>query len=179
MVDDPAVIWLSQRLLQWTGLEVSQRLAEIKYWLQAHSPDRTVAQAAALAGQLQSLEHPLAAELVRSLTVSHTRFFRDAEQLSAVEELISRRAKPKLRIWVAGCSTGEEAYTVALLLLAQHGEFELIASDINTVSLEQARAGRYPVAALQRIPEFRRSELPILRPVHPGLTQAPPNDPLR
>ena len=83
-----------------------------------------------MADQILSEDHPLLPDLVRSLTVSHTRFFRDIEQLDAVETLL-RRGPSQMRVWVAGCSTGEEAYSVALLALAQHRKIEIVASDVN------------------------------------------------
>ncbi|HNF98395.1 MAG TPA: CheR family methyltransferase, partial [Pseudomonadota bacterium] len=151
MAADDAVKNLGLRIARWAGIDVSQRLGEVSRWLtmMCHSTD--AADIAAMADQILSEDHPLLPDLVRSLTVSHTRFFRDIEQLDAVETLL-RRGPSQMRVWVAGCSTGEEAYSVALLALAQHRKIEIVASDVNQASLDAARAGVYPPEAIERIP---------------------------
>jgi chemotaxis protein methyltransferase CheR len=92
--------------------------------------------------------------LIDNLTTNETYFFRENAQLKAFSEEIlpelrvqsgSRRS---LRIWSAGCSTGEEAYTIAILLL-ESGDWwhdwqvEIIGSDINQRVLHTARRGLY------------------------------------
>ena len=93
--------------------------------------------------------------LARDLVISVTYFFRDPEAWKVVEKqvlpelLAGRRPDSPLRIWVAGCSTGEEAYTVAILLLEQleaqgaHWKIQIFATCVNEHSLEKARAGVY------------------------------------
>lgn len=95
-------------------------------------------------------------ELVRVmelLTVNETYFFREPRQLQAfskeiLPELASRRASDRrFRIWSAGCSSGEEPYTLAMLIL-EDGRFsgwdiEILASDINPQVLQKARQGEY------------------------------------
>lgn len=66
-----------------------------------------------------------------------------------------------LRAWVAGCSTGEEAYSVAITLLerAEHGAQVLVfATDLRPGCLARARQGRYPVAALAAVPAELREK---------------------
>jgi chemotaxis protein methyltransferase CheR len=92
--------------------------------------------------------------LTCALNVSETYFFRDAPQIHALEhrilpELIRRRrTERQLRVWSAGCSTGEEPYTLAILLkrlLKDLAEWDvlILATDINGRSLETARRGVY------------------------------------
>lgn len=94
--------------------------------------------------------------LVQDLLISVTAFFRepDAWEVFATEVIPSLvSAKPAgtpIRVWVAGCATGEEAYSIGMLLLehldtpAQHGKIQIFATDIDKQALEIARVGRYP-----------------------------------
>ncbi len=94
--------------------------------------------------------------LFKELLIGVTRFFRDPEAFAALEaELIARLfsksgdSRP-VRIWIAGCATGEEAYSVAMLLdeaASAHGfslEVQIFATDIDESALAFARAGLYP-----------------------------------
>jgi chemotaxis protein methyltransferase CheR len=96
--------------------------------------------------------------LVDNLTTNETYFFRESPQLRAfseeiLPELRERLADRKaLRIWSAGCSTGEEPYTIAMLLF-ESGEWwrnwqvEILGSDINQRVLHTARKGVYKTSA--------------------------------
>lgn len=106
--------------------------------------------------------------LLAALNVSETHFFRNAPQIEVLEQrvlpdLIQRRSREKrLRIWSAGCSTGEEAYSLAILvsrLLPDIAEWDvlILATDINERSLEVARRGRYPRWSLRGAPEYLRT----------------------
>lgn len=92
--------------------------------------------------------------LIDNLTTNETYFFRESAQLRAfteeiLPELQQRNAERKsLRIWSAGCSTGEESYTIAMLLLEsgdwwRNWQVEIIGSDINQRVLHTARKGVY------------------------------------
>lgn len=93
-------------------------------------------------------------DFVASLTVGETHFFRNKPQIAALEDhvlpdLIRRRSTEKrLRIWSAGCSTGEEAYSVAMLLdriLPDLGAWNItiLATDIDRDALKKARLAIY------------------------------------
>jgi chemotaxis protein methyltransferase CheR len=97
-----------------------------------------------------------------ALNVSETNFFRHAGQIDALEqrvlpELIARRRdERRLRLWSAGCSTGEEPYTLAMLvsrLLPDLHEWDvlILATDLNGRSLERARRGLYRAWSLRGI----------------------------
>ena len=87
------------------------------------------------------------------LTVNETYFFREQNQLRAfseeiLEELkVANRDKRTLRIWSAGCSTGEEPYTIAMLMREKNAfsgwDIEIHGSDINQRVLQTARRGVY------------------------------------
>ncbi len=93
--------------------------------------------------------------LARSLTIGETYFLRDPQSYRVLEEQVlaeiisARRTGEKcLRIWSAGCSTGEEPYTIAILLsriLPDPDDWNimLLATDINPVALEKGRQGVY------------------------------------
>ncbi len=87
------------------------------------------------------------------LTVNETYFFREQNQLRAfseeiIEELkVANRGRRTLRIWSAGCSTGEEPYTIAMLMQEKNAfngwDIEIHGSDINQRVLQTARRGVY------------------------------------
>jgi chemotaxis protein methyltransferase CheR len=83
--------------------------------------------------------------LVNSITVGYTWFFRDPGQFAAIETLLlgelEQQSKP--RIWVPGCSTGEDAYSLALIADRNERDVEILATDLNTRSIEHARRGIY------------------------------------
>jgi two-component system, chemotaxis family, CheB/CheR fusion protein len=96
--------------------------------------------------------------LFRDLLIGVTNFFRDPEAMRALEE----QAIPKLfahkpagsvvRVWVPGCSTGEEAYSIAILLverletLKQNYTLQVFATDIDRQAIASARTGIYPAS---------------------------------
>jgi two-component system CheB/CheR fusion protein len=93
--------------------------------------------------------------LVKDILISVTRFFRDPEAFDALKvrlkALIKDRAEDSdLRVWVAGCATGEEAYTVLAVLSecledsGKHLSVQMYATDIDAAALNTARAGVYP-----------------------------------
>jgi two-component system CheB/CheR fusion protein len=105
--------------------------------------------------------------LYRDLLIGVTRFFRDPEAFDHLErevlpELFSRRANDdELRIWVAGCATGEEAYSLAILLdermrlLSRRLNVKIFASDAHRASLEIASAGVYDEEQLAEVTPAR------------------------
>ncbi|HVT43707.1 MAG TPA: protein-glutamate O-methyltransferase CheR [Thermoanaerobaculia bacterium] len=101
------------------------------------------------------------------VTTNETYFFREPAQLDAfileiVPELVRRKEKGKIRIWSAGCSSGEEPYTIAMLLSEQgyydRANFEIFASDINQQVLARARKGQYRENAFRATPPAVREK---------------------
>ena len=93
-------------------------------------------------------------ELHRDLLISVTNFFRDADVFSALmrylrDVLETRPPEQPLRIWVPGCATGEEVYTLAICInelleeLKLATPLQIFGTDISEIALERARAGRY------------------------------------
>lgn len=109
-----------------------------------------------------------AAALQDDILIGVTAFFRDAEfvnvlRLTVIPKLIELRHDP-IRIWVPACSTGEEAYTIAMLLrdaLDASGlgtKVQIFGTDINERSIETARAGLYAAAAVESLPDTYRAK---------------------
>lgn len=101
------------------------------------------------------------ATVIDLLTIHETYFFREDHQLHALYReilpaLMKQRQDRTLRIWSAGCSTGEEVYSVAMLLASQPGygdwRVEISGSDISQRVLEVARRGVYPASAFRTTP---------------------------
>ena len=94
--------------------------------------------------------------LYQDLLIHVTRFFRDPESFELLAgkvfpQLVSKRGGSQaIRIWVPGCSTGEEAYSVAIAILEFLGEqsavvpIQIFATDVSETAVEQARSGTYP-----------------------------------
>ena len=102
----------------------------------------------------------LFSELLNFLTVQVSDFFRDPAYFLALRENVIPllRTYPSLKIWVAGCSTGEEAYSLAILLHEERLlERSLIyATDINTYALHNAQRGIYSVERVAAFTENHR-----------------------
>lgn len=98
--------------------------------------------------------------LLDHLTVPVSDLFRDPPYFRAVREQVVPflRTYPSLKVWVAGCSTGEEAYSLAILLLEEEllSRTIIYATDINPRSLQRAEAGVYPIASLPSFTENHR-----------------------
>ncbi|PLX73819.1 MAG: chemotaxis protein CheR [Desulfuromonas sp.] len=107
-------------------------------------------------------------EVVDQLTTNETYFFREDFQLRTfVEEILpevrerkEREGKKSLRIWSAGCSTGEEPYTIAMLLRDQpwlsSWKVEIVGTDISQRVLQVARQGVYGEASFRNTEEIDR-----------------------
>lgn len=94
--------------------------------------------------------------MVDLLTTHETYFFREPKHFSFLHETILRGwpAGRPFRVWSAACSSGEEPYSVAMVLadLLGNGPWEIVASDIARNSLETARTGLYPIERAAHIP---------------------------
>ena len=97
-------------------------------------------------------------QLLQYLTIPVSEMFRDPEHFLALrrEVVPLLRTYPSLKIWIAGCSTGEEVYSMAILL-REEGLLErtiIYATDINPTSLEKAKQGIY---SLERVRDYTES----------------------
>ncbi len=95
-----------------------------------------------------------------NLAQSDTRFFRDRSQFERLRtqlapEALKRRAHERVRIWSAGCATGQEAYSIAMIIDEMRNEgmnpaVEIVATDLSDRLLDKARAGLYTQFEVQR-----------------------------
>lgn len=104
--------------------------------------------------------------MVDLLTTNLTFFLREAPHFQYLRDTLipswRDSKKNRLRLWSAGCSSGEEAYSLAMLLLETMPPEKLtdtliLATDISARMLEKARAGIYPAAALREVPPHWRA----------------------
>lgn len=140
--------------------------------------DRAMAAATAAAGEpLDAAElarrlreaapdDPLRRAFVEALTICETHFFRLRRQFDALGErvlpalLVTRQATRRLRVWSAGCSTGEEAWSLAILLeqvVPPGWDATVVATDIDESAVEQARRGVYGPRSFRETPEWVRA----------------------
>lgn len=108
-----------------------------------------------------------ATALFREVLIGVTEFFRDPEAFEALRKLTiepmlaAKKATGTVRVWVAGCSTGEEVYSIAILIkeaLSELGDgkgpgIQIFATDIDAEALSFARAGRYRDSAAKLSPQ--------------------------
>jgi chemotaxis protein methyltransferase CheR len=91
------------------------------------------------------------------LTTNETHFFREPKHFDFLRQHILPARKPgkTLRIWSAACSSGEEPYSIAMVLDEVLGvaPWEIVASDLSTRVLEKARNGLYPMERMLEIPQ--------------------------
>jgi chemotaxis protein methyltransferase CheR len=151
-------------LTEWTGIELkgsAPRRVEGFLRSRAHQlgyPNKE--EYLAHLGELDRSD-PEPQRLINLVTNGLTMFWRDEPQLNAfasvVDEMSEELASARpLQVWCAGCSTGEEAYTVAMIA-EEHGvDVEVLGTDINTDYLRHARDAVYDQWSLRRLSEQRR-----------------------
>lgn len=154
---EPAVLdKLSALLLEKAGLKIpSEGYHSLRLALSARMPALGIEEPAEYVKRLREAkgDQELRA-LLPLVTVGKTEFFRDTRQFNALERTIlpellgrARREGRRLSIWSAGCATGEEPYSIAMVLQTlrvRPDEVFLWATDVNPAAVETARQGRYP-----------------------------------
>ena len=148
-----------------------------------------VHQIGAIEGYVKYLqEAPVEVEaLFRDLLIGVTNFFRDPEAFGVLESQVipmlfaGKRADAAIRVWVAGCSTGEEAYSIAILLqermevLRQSYTIQVFATDIDNQAIAVARSGVYPASIAADLTPERLARFFVAEPdggayrIHKGI----------
>jgi chemotaxis protein methyltransferase CheR len=144
-------------LAAWTGIELSSTstpalaafLRERTHALGLTSPS---SYPTALGGP-DSVEFQ---RLVNAMTVTYTWFFRDLEQVETMRALLARATRPSLDIWIPGCASGEDAYTVALLCRELGISAQVLGTDVNSTAIAVAREGRYGEWSVRDVPQASR-----------------------
>jgi chemotaxis protein methyltransferase CheR len=113
----------------------------------------------ALLGDAQNGEFQ---ELIDAITVPHTWFMRDAEQLEVAARLIRSQATGSrpLSVWVPGCATGEDAYSIALMAARVGRQVNVLGTDVNMSALARARRGHYGRWSLRELPPAELGTFP-------------------
>lgn len=110
--------------------------------------------------------------LLNEITIGETCFFRGQPTIDAVSKIIfpkivalpGKQAVKKVRVWSAGCSTGEESYTLAILFLEQIApkfrdwKIEIVATDLNDDSLAKCREGLYAEYSVRNLSPHMRGK---------------------
>ena len=150
---------LDQLLESYTGIEVTRGGidASVDAFLARRLPELRVAgldeYLARLGPQSAELEH-----LLNAITVTHTWFMRDPGQLAIISEVLNSRPElaAPLRVWVPGCATGEDVYSVAILAEQAGRAIEVTGTDINSAALRKAEAGVYGSWAVRDLADVDR-----------------------
>lgn len=118
------------------------------------------------------LNHPILGQkeltkLAKFITIAETSFFRHPEQFEAFKTYLlpklieknKKRGKDTLKIWSAGCSSGEEPYSIAMILAASKGALEtfsvkIYATDINQAVIKKAESGIYSAKSISHLPKL-------------------------
>lgn len=111
-------------------------------------------------GDEEELEH-----CVNALTTNLTSFFREMHhfdflQRELLPRLIREKREPQLRVWSAGCSTGEEPYSIAMVLaenLPEHWDVRVLATDLDSSVVATGAAGQYTEERITGITDARRA----------------------
>jgi chemotaxis protein methyltransferase CheR len=151
------VAGLSRRLAERAGLELPA-------WVVAsRAQQRIAALGVAADAYLELVSSPRGAaelaELIETVRVGETRFFRQRAQVDALAAVVvpalAARGKRAVRVWSAGCASGEEPYTLAIVLarlLPEHA-ITIVATDVSEDALDVAARATYPLAALDHVPD--------------------------
>jgi len=146
----------------FSGYKKSTVLRRIARRMAVHAADDLWSYLRLLREQPEELDR-----LFAELLIPVTAFFRDEEAFAALEKTVLPRllecsaGNAALRVWVPGCSTGEEAYSLAIAIteamdrLKQYPSVQIFATDIDSAALVTARKGRYPASIAPNVGEDR------------------------
>lgn len=171
---DPALVRIIERLEMYKGIAFStyekQRVLSViqKRMRSAQKPISLLSEY----DRLLEMEPDELDHLHVQLLSGATSFFRDMEAFRVCENKIIpsiienaiKNGKSRCRIWIAGCSTGEEAYSFTILFLEEMKrrqvsfELQVFATDINRKAIQSASKGLYSVESMARMPEKWRAQ---------------------
>ncbi len=184
-IDRPALEALAALLLERAGLKITpDGYYGLRLALLARLPALGLSDATDYVRRLKQLAGE--AEL-RSLlplvTVGKTEFFRDSRQFLAFERDVlpgvlqsARRESRVVKLWSAGCATGEEPYSLAMAAIergAFPGEVDIWATDLNPAAVENAAKGQYPARRLIGVSEERLARFFLRKGESYEITQEP------
>jgi chemotaxis protein methyltransferase CheR len=151
---------LARQVATWFGLDLARggRLGSLERVVNQRARASGASSSDEYVARLRGPDDPEVALLLETITVGHTWFFRDPEQTQAIAKVLRDRSLVKARpeVWVSGCSTGEDAYTVALLADAAKIDVDVLGTDVNPRALDRARAARYAEWSTRQVPPAHR-----------------------
>jgi chemotaxis protein methyltransferase CheR len=151
---DEALEAAGRALARWAGLSLAAGLkGTLRQAVQSAAHEMGVAPAA-LAAAVAAGDGPSTELLAEHAVVGETSFWRHAEGLGALSRRLAGRPGP-LRIWCAGCATGEEPYSLSVALLEAGRDLAadaILATDLSRRALARAQGGLYRARALRRLP---------------------------
>jgi len=168
-VDTDVVEALRRLIARHCGIVVSDtKSASLRARLSEHAGQLGLSSLEAYLGHLtaEPVGGPLWQEVFRRVTTSETYFFRNTAQIKAFTEHLlpdtirrqEGRMFKRLKLWSAGCASGEEAYTLAILILEALGsetsqwQPQILATDIDAGAIAQAETAHYTGRAVSRVP---------------------------
>ena len=158
-MNDKEYAYLKQKIRKLLKLDVdAYKVTQMRRRLEAFVAPRAPNGAVQFCRQLEQ-NADTQKELKDMLTINVSEFFRDAAQFEELRSVILPellRNSPRLNIWTAGCSHGDEPYTVAMILdeLSPGRLHRILATDLDLEVLKQAKAGGpYPLRSLQNVSE--------------------------
>ena len=182
-VSQKALQQLSALLLERAGLKITpDGFHSLRLALSTRMPAVGLTDPEAYVQRLREVggEQELRA-LLPLVTVGHTEFFRDPKQFRALERFIlpqllakARRELRKVYIWSAGCATGEEPYSMAMVMAelgALPNEVDIWATDLNLAAVEAAKQGRFSVRRAGGMSSERLER--FFKPMEEGLEVQP------
>lgn len=150
--------WFKERVLKLTSIDLNaykerQMKRRIDALISRNSMDNYSDYLMLLTNNKEVLK-----QFVNYLTINVSEFFRNPDQWKIFEEMILKEMltrKKRLRIWSAACSTGDEPYTIAMILqnYLNPSQFEIIATDIDDQVLEKAQNGLYSSKSISGVPD--------------------------
>ena len=151
---------ISERMYQFSGIRLPEAKREMVYARLARRLRALGIQSFDDYVRFLELEPAEWEHCSNALTTNVTAFYREEHHFATLAEhaRATRRPGEAFRVWSAGCSTGEEPYTIAMCLTETigAGSFRVIASDLDTQVIAQAAEGVYPLQHVQALPVERQ-----------------------
>jgi chemotaxis protein methyltransferase CheR len=146
---------LVDTLIAWTGIDLERggRTAAVDHFIENRARALRLSPEAYV-DSLKGPDHPEIKELIEAFTVGHTWFYRDPEQLELISRLVETELHDEqpVQVWVPGCATGEDVYTLAMLAARTGWRGSFLGTDINPGFVARAQVARYSEWTLRRLP---------------------------
>ncbi len=156
--------WIKKRIHDQVGINLNDSKREMVYSRLARRIRKLEFDSFSQYRALLQRDNSELIEFVNAITTNVTAFFRENHHFEAIAneiipELLQKNSASKtIKIWSAGCSTGEEPYSIAMTLLEnipKNWKAKIIATDLDTNVLEKGRKGVYPISSVSGIPKER------------------------